>query len=177
MTVRHRHGRRLPWSYCAQWSASCPAWYHRRYQENYMDGRDTLYWFKVNIWNNRVTEWTPREWKRRQGRTKTRWRDNLIRHVGPAWPRITRDRCLWRQFRDEFLPTEWKKHWWSMETLTFLCRTYLALIYYFCRTHLVVLSDMYCVCLSFSTVTSSCGHIWLCRTYLAWTRPTMRFCQ
>ena len=51
----------------------------------------------------RVTEWTPREWTRRQGRSKTRWRDNLIRHLGPAWPRIARDRCLWNQFREGFL--------------------------------------------------------------------------
>ena len=28
----------------------------------------------------RVTEWTPREWTRRHGRPKTRWRNNLIRH-------------------------------------------------------------------------------------------------
>ena len=52
--------------------------------------------FKDNIWTKRVTEWTPREWKRRHGRPKTRWRDNLIRHLGPAWPRIARDRRLWR---------------------------------------------------------------------------------
>ena len=43
---------------------------------------------------------------------KTRWRDNLIRHLGPAWTRIARDRCLWRQFREGFLLTEWKKPWW-----------------------------------------------------------------
>ena len=35
--------------------------------------------FKDNRWTKRVTEWTPREWTRRQGRPKTRWRDNLIR--------------------------------------------------------------------------------------------------
>ena len=44
--------------------------------------------FKDNRWTKRVTEWTPREWTRRQGRPKTRWRDNLFRHLGPAWPRI-----------------------------------------------------------------------------------------
>ena len=30
--------------------------------------------FKDNRWTKRVTEWTPREWTRRQGRPKTRWR-------------------------------------------------------------------------------------------------------
>ena len=62
--------------------------------------------FKDNRWTKRVTEWTPREWKRRQGRPKTRWRDSLIRHLGPVWPRIVRDHCLWRQFREGFLLTE-----------------------------------------------------------------------
>ena len=62
--------------------------------------------FKDSRWTKRVTEWTPREWTRRQGRPKTRWRDNLICHLGPAWPRIARDRRLWRQFREGFLLTE-----------------------------------------------------------------------
>ena len=62
--------------------------------------------FNDNRWTKRVTEWTPREWKRRQGRPKTRCRDNLIRHLGPAWPRIARDWCLWKQFREGFLLTE-----------------------------------------------------------------------
>ena len=53
-----------------------------------------------NRWTKRVTEWTPREWTRRQGRPKTRWRDNLIRHLGRAWPRIARDRRLWKQSRE-----------------------------------------------------------------------------
>ena len=45
--------------------------------------------FKDNRRTKRVTEWTPREWTRRQRRPTTRWR------VGPAWPRIARDRRLW----------------------------------------------------------------------------------
>ena len=62
--------------------------------------------FKDNRWKKIATEWTPREWTRRQGRPKTRWRDNLSRHLGPAWPIIARDRHLWRQFREGFLLTE-----------------------------------------------------------------------
>ena len=62
--------------------------------------------FNDNRWTKRVTEWTPREWTRRQGRPKTRWRDNLVRHLGTAWPRIARDRRLWKQFREGFLLTE-----------------------------------------------------------------------
>ena len=68
--------------------------------------------FNDNRWTKRVTEWTPREWTRRQGRPKTRWRDNLVRHLGTAWPRIARDRRLWKEFREGFLLTERKKPWW-----------------------------------------------------------------
>ena len=32
------------------------------------------------------------------GRHKTRWRENLICHLGPAWPMIARDRRQWRHF-------------------------------------------------------------------------------
>ena len=40
---------------------------------------------------------------------------------------------------------------------------------FFCRTHLA-LSDISCMFLSFASDITSCGHIWLCRTYLAGTR-------
>ena len=73
----------------------------------YMDGRDTLHDSKTTDGlkesaSDRVD--TTRMETRRQGSPKTRWRDNLICHLGPAWPRIaTRDRCLWEHFRDGFL--------------------------------------------------------------------------
>ena len=62
--------------------------------------------FNDTTWTKRVTEWTPREWTRRQGRPKTRWRDTIFRHLGPVWPRIARNRRLWKQFREGFLLTE-----------------------------------------------------------------------
>ena len=68
---------------------------------------------------------------------------------------------------------------------------YLAFCCHFCRTNLALsdiscfllqfssdiyrglaLSDIYCVFLSFLSDISSCGHNWLCRTYLAGTGPT-----
>ena len=49
--------------------------------------------FNDNRWTKRVTEWTPREWTRRQGRPKTRWRDNLVRQLGAAWPIIGTGVC------------------------------------------------------------------------------------
>ena len=55
------------------------------------------------------------------------------------------------------------------KTQTIFCRTYPAFFRHSCRTNLA-LSDISCVFWSFLSVTSSCGHIWLCRTYLAGTR-------
>ena len=55
--------------------------------------------FKDNRSTITLTEWTLREWTRRKGRPKTRWRDNLTGHLSPAWPRPARDPHLWRQFR------------------------------------------------------------------------------
>ena len=36
-----------------------------------------------NRWTIRATEWTPRDWTRKQGRP--RWRDDLTRQFGPVW--------------------------------------------------------------------------------------------
>ena len=58
----------------------------------------------------------------------------------------------------------------ASKTQTILCRTYPAVFCHFCRTNLA-LSDISSVFWSFLSDTSSCGHIWLCRTYLAGTGP------
>jgi len=47
-----------------------------------------------NRWTIRTTEWTPRDWLRKQGRPKTRWRDNLTKLLGPAWSRLAKDRSF-----------------------------------------------------------------------------------
>ena len=62
-----------------------------------------------NRWTKRITEWTPREWKRQPGRPRTRWRDDLTRHFGPAWERMARDRQWWAQSREGFLLKERNK--------------------------------------------------------------------
>ncbi|KAI8522203.1 hypothetical protein Bbelb_019570 [Branchiostoma belcheri] len=56
-----------------------------------------------NRWTLRATEWTPREWRRRRGRPCTRWRDSLVQHLGPAWPRYARLRREWNESREGFL--------------------------------------------------------------------------
>ena len=56
-----------------------------------------------NRWTKRTTEWTPRNYRRRRGRPRVRWRDDLTRNLGPTWARLGRDRCRWRQSREGFL--------------------------------------------------------------------------
>ena len=45
-----------------------------------------------NRWTIRVTEWQPRDGKRRQGRQRTRWKDEIRSFAGVAWNRRAADR-------------------------------------------------------------------------------------
>ena len=64
--------------------------------------------FQDNRWTLRVTEWTPRQWKRTRGRPKIRWRDDLLNYMGPKWPEKARDRKQWKSSREGFLHHERK---------------------------------------------------------------------
>ncbi len=46
-------------------------------------------------WEKIIVDWTPREGKRRVGRPKTRWEDEIINYGGVAWRRDARDRKRW----------------------------------------------------------------------------------
>ena len=48
-----------------------------------------------NRWTIKTTEWTPRNYSRKPGRPKTRWRDDLVNQIGPTWSRLAKDRSLW----------------------------------------------------------------------------------
>ena len=54
-------------------------------------------------WTIRATEWTPRDWTRKQGRPKTRWRDKLTRQIGPLLERLTEYWHLCHRSREGFL--------------------------------------------------------------------------
>ncbi len=45
-----------------------------------------------NRWTKRVTEWQPRNCKRRQGRQRVRWRDEITAFAGAGWSTLTSDR-------------------------------------------------------------------------------------
>lgn len=64
-------------------------------------------------WAKRLTEWIPRDRKRKQGRPRKRWRDVFKENIGPDWMRQSRDRILWRKLGEAYaerrlLPTETK---------------------------------------------------------------------
>lgn len=56
-----------------------------------------------NRWTIRVTEWTPRSWKRPKGRPGKRWRDDLTQCLGPTWRTTAKDRTCWKASREGFL--------------------------------------------------------------------------
>ena len=56
-----------------------------------------------NRWTIRATSWVPRRWLRPRGRPKTRWRDDLSRHLGTTWTRLAQDRHQWKLSREGFL--------------------------------------------------------------------------
>ena len=55
-----------------------------------------------NRWTIRATSWVPRRWLRPRGRPKTRWRDNLSRHLGTTWTRLAQDRHQWKLSMEGF---------------------------------------------------------------------------
>lgn len=57
---------------------------------------------KMNKWSKQVTLWYPREDTRRQGRPKTRWRDDIRLTLGPYWTRVAEDRTQWRELEEAY---------------------------------------------------------------------------
>lgn len=53
-------------------------------------------------WEKLVTEWRPYEGRRKRGRPKTRWRDELENRVGKLWHRETFDRAKWKRIGEAY---------------------------------------------------------------------------
>ena len=52
----------------------------------------------------RLTEWQPRTGKRKRGRQKKRWRDDITAHMGTAtWTRVARERDKWKFYEEGFV--------------------------------------------------------------------------
>ena len=56
-----------------------------------------------NKWTKRVTDWQPRSGKRRRGRQKRRWRDDLTSYLGTTWTRDAQDRRRWQLLEEGYI--------------------------------------------------------------------------
>jgi hypothetical protein len=53
-------------------------------------------------WSKSVTEWYPRENKRKRGRPRARWRDDFDHYVGKTWMQLTTNKELWKMNGEAF---------------------------------------------------------------------------
>ncbi|XP_072028434.1 uncharacterized protein [Amphiura filiformis] len=56
-----------------------------------------------NIWIKRLTEWQQRTGKRRRGRQKRRWRDDLTSYLGTTWAREAQNRSKWKLLEEGYI--------------------------------------------------------------------------
>ena len=56
-----------------------------------------------NRWTKRITDWQPRAGKRKQGRQKTRWRDDLTSYLGTTWTRQAMNRRKWKDHEEDYI--------------------------------------------------------------------------
>jgi hypothetical protein len=59
-----------------------------------------------NRWTKRLTDWQPRTGKRKRGRQKRRWRDDLTTYLGTTWARLAADRTSWKDHEEGYI-----RHW------------------------------------------------------------------
>ncbi|CAK1591052.1 unnamed protein product [Parnassius mnemosyne] len=57
-------------------------------------------------WAKNVTEWCPRQNKRKKGRQRLRWEDDIRKIAGVTWRRITQDRKAWQALGEAFADTQ-----------------------------------------------------------------------
>ena len=56
-----------------------------------------------NIWTQRTTEWQPRTGRRKRGRQKRRWRDDITSYMNTsAWARVAKDRNRWKMLEEGY---------------------------------------------------------------------------
>lgn len=54
-------------------------------------------------WTKIITEWQPRDGKRRRGRQTKRWADDLNSTGGAMWSRIAKDRLEWKKLEEAYV--------------------------------------------------------------------------
>ena len=54
-------------------------------------------------WTKEVTEWYPRDGRRRRGRQKTRWMDDITSVAGNNWISAAQERAKWKLHVEAFI--------------------------------------------------------------------------
>lgn len=57
---------------------------------------------KKDKWTKDITEWCPRQNKRKRGRQRRRWEDDIVRVAGATWMRKAHDRKLWKSLGEAY---------------------------------------------------------------------------
>ncbi len=59
---------------------------------------------KDNRWTSTITEWTPRNVKRSQGKPRKRWRDDIDKYMGTVnWRQSAQNRQDWRRHAEAYI--------------------------------------------------------------------------
>jgi hypothetical protein len=54
-------------------------------------------------WTRSVTEWIPLNQKRKRARPRTRWEDEINKHIGVTWMRVAKNRKEWKHHGEAFI--------------------------------------------------------------------------
>ncbi len=78
--------------------------------------------FQDNRWTKRLTEWRPRSGRRKRGRHKRRWRDDLTNYIGTTWTRQAQDRRRWQLLEEGYIQ-QWMQEprWGEVRWVLLLC--------------------------------------------------------
>ncbi|GBP52344.1 Putative uncharacterized transposon-derived protein F52C9.6 [Eumeta japonica] len=54
-------------------------------------------------WSKIITQWYPRDGKRKRGRPQKRWDDDIRQVAGKTWSRVARERSEWSRLEETFV--------------------------------------------------------------------------
>lgn len=68
-------------------------------------------------WSKMVTQWYPRNGKRKRGRPQKRWDDNIRQVAGITWGRVAIERPEWRRLEEAFATWQTDTQKWRESAL------------------------------------------------------------
>ncbi|CAF4805726.1 unnamed protein product [Pieris macdunnoughi] len=68
-------------------------------------------------WSKIITQWYPRDGKRKRGRPQKRWDDDIIQVAGTTWGRVAIERPEWRRLEEAFAIWQTDTQKWKKSTI------------------------------------------------------------